>query len=125
MRYLLDTHVFLWWLNDDKKLKVPLREIIRDSSNSIFVSVISAWEISIKMKAKKFKLKTTFEKVFDKFQFELLDVNLSHVFRHHKLPVFHKDPFDRMLIAQAFAEKAILITGDSKFKKYKVPLLSA
>ena len=120
MKYLLDTHIFLWWMNNDKKLKNYLEEIISDPNNSIYVSIVSAWEISIKVRAKKLPLKTSFKKVFEKFQFNLLGIDLKHVLAIHKLPLHHKDPFDRMLVAQAIVEGLTVITIDPKIKKYRV-----
>lgn len=124
MDYLLDTHIFLWWLENDRKLKSPLRDIIQDNSNNIFVSVVSGLEISIKQKIGKLPLKTTVKTCFEKSEFGLLDVRLKHIIELDKLPVIHKDPFDRMLIAQAKAEKLTLLTDDVKIKRYKISILN-
>lgn len=124
MKYLLDTHIFLWWLNNDKKLSTYLREIIANPNNFICVSMVSGWEISIKVRAKKLPLKTSFKKVFENFQFNLLDVNLDHILQLHELPLYHKNPFDRMLVAQSKVEDLTIITTDTKIKKYKVKTLT-
>jgi PIN domain nuclease of toxin-antitoxin system len=124
MKYLLDTHIFLWALNNDKRLKKGYREILTNRSHLIYVSVVSAWEISIKLKTNpRFKLKTSIKKALEISGYEVLDISLEHVFCVHKLPMHHKDPFDRMLIAQAKMEKCILITDDSKIKRYNVSTL--
>ena len=120
MNYLLDTHVLLWWLNNDKNLGSKIRQAISDDQNKVYVSVINFWEISIKLKSNpRFKLKTPFEVLLDIFDFPTLDVKLNHVNALHKLPLKHKDPFDRMLISQAQAENMTLITGDQKIFKYE------
>lgn len=123
MHYLLDTNIFLWWLDKDRKLKDAVQQIIKDPRNQIFVSVASGWEISIKNRAGKLPLKTTLKTCFEISGFEVLDMNLDHILKLDKLPLYHKDPFDRILIAQAQVEHLILITNDKKIWKYKVDLL--
>lgn len=120
MRYLLDTHIFLWWLNNDKKLKHSVREVIKDTKNQIFVSVASAWEISMKHRAGKLSLETSLQTCFEISAFELVNINLVHILKLDSLPIHHKDPFDRILIAQAKAENLIIITDDIKIKTYNV-----
>lgn len=123
MRYFLDTNIFLWWLNDDKNLKKEVREIIENPLNQIFLSVVCAWEISIKHRSGKLPLRTTLEKCFKDLSFELLNIKLDHILRLNKLPLYHKDPFDRILIAQAKTENLTIITTDKKILKYKVKTL--
>lgn len=123
MRYLVDTHILLWWTRSDKRLKTELIDVLKNPSNQIYASVVSGIEIAIKMKSGKIRLKSTLSEVFKKSGFRVLDVNLSHAQMLTKLPVLHKDPFDRILIAQARVEKLILITTDAKIKKYKVKTL--
>lgn len=124
MKYLVDTHIFLWWLNDEKRLKTSIKEILKNKDNSIYASVVTAWELSIKLaKNSTFRLKTTIEDCFQKSGFDILDVKFSHVLHLQKLEQYHKDPFDRMLIAQAQSEGATLITGDAKIWKYDVEVL--
>lgn len=127
MKYLLDTNILLWWLEDNKKLKTSVRSIIKDSKNQILISVSSGIEISIKNKLGKLPLKTTLNRIFEASHFAVLDINLNHLFELNKLPFYtdHKDPFDRILISQAKVEKLTLITSDSKIWKYKVPVLKA
>ena len=123
MRYLLDTHIFIWWLNGDKRLRSSVKEKIKNTNNRFYVSVASALEMSIKSISGKIKLKTTIKRSFEISGFEVLNINLSHAIQLGKLPFYHKDPFDRMLIAQAKIEKCTLITDDSKIKRYNVSTL--
>lgn len=126
MKYLVDTHIFLWWLNNEKKLKNSVKGILEDPNNIVYVSVASAWELSIKLLTKsQFRLKTTIEECFQKSGFQILDITLSHILHLQKLEKHHKDPFDRILIAQAQSEEATFITGDEKIWKYDVEVLRA
>lgn len=125
MRILLDTHVFLWALEGNKKLKDSVRRIIENPKNQILVSVVNGIEISIKSRKEKLKLKTTLKKMFEISGFEILNINFNHLLELDKLPLHHKDPFDRILIAQALAENLTLITSDQKIWKYKLPLIKA
>ena len=127
MRYLVDTHIFVWWLSDDKKLKPSIRKILENKENQITASVINGIEISVKARTKKIKLKTRIKTMFDISGFKVLDVTLSHVLELDKLPVYrnHKDPFDRILIAQARVENLTLITSDEKIWRYDLPLIKA
>ncbi|MBI4096486.1 MAG: type II toxin-antitoxin system VapC family toxin [Candidatus Levybacteria bacterium] len=127
MQYLLDTNIFLWSLNGDKKLKEDIKEIIKDFENQIFISIASAWEISIKNRVGKLPLKTTLSKCFEIAGFKILDINLIHVLEFNRLSLHknHRDPFDRMLISQARAENLTFITTDKKIWKYNLSLLKA
>ncbi len=122
--YLLDTHIFLWSLDEIKRLTKEVVNILKDPRNHIFVSVATAWEISIKNKKGKLPLKTTLEECFRKSNFEILDIQLAHVLNLEKLPILHRDPFDRLLVAQAIVEKLMIITEDEKIKKYDVSVLA-
>lgn len=127
MRCLVDTNIFLWSLNGDKKLKAEIKEIIENPKNQIFVSIASAWEISIKNRAGKLPLKTTLSKCFEILDFEILDINLIHTLEFNRLPLHkdHRDPFDRILISQARVENLTLITTDEKIWQYDLRLLKA
>lgn len=122
MRYLLDTHIFLWWLEDNKNLKEKTKEIIKDPKNQIFISIASAWEMSIKSHIGKLTLKTSIENCFESSSFLTLDIVLSHISQLESLPKYHNDPFDRMLIAQSLTENLIFITDDSKIRKYNLKI---
>ena len=123
MRYLIDTHVFLWWLNDDKKLKELAQRAIENPNNQVYVSVATLWEISIKHTLGKLPLKTTLSEIISVSGFELLSITRTHVLELEKLPLFHNDPFDRMLIAQTRVEQLIFITVDEKMKNYDIKIL--
>ncbi len=127
MRYLIDTNIFLWSLNNDKKLKNEIKDILKDPLNQIFVSIASAWEISIKNRNGKLPLKTSLKRCFENSPFETLNISLIHILDFGKLPLHknHKDPFDRILIAQARVENLTFITSDQKIWKYDLPLLKA
>lgn len=99
-------------------------ETLKDPRNRIFVSVATAWEISIKQKKGTLPLKTTLEKCFIKSNFEVLEIKLPHILHLENLPFYHNDPFDRILVAQSIVEKLILITVDEKIKKYDVSVLA-
>lgn len=125
MRYLIDTQVFIWWLEDLNKLKDSTRSILENKQNQILVSTITGVEISIKQKLGKIKLKTTLRTMFNISDFEVLNLNLDHALQLGQLPIYHNDPFDRILIAQAKVENLTLITADRKIWKYKLPLIKA
>jgi PIN domain nuclease of toxin-antitoxin system len=122
MSLLLDTHILLWFLENDPKLSDQVREVITNPANLIFVSAISAWEISIKQSLGKLIAPSNLEKALRFSRFEVLSITLAHGIKVADLPMHHKDPFDRMLIAQALIEDLTIITVDQKFKLYDVPL---
>jgi len=117
MRCLLDTQILIWWFDSSPKLSSEFKDFI-ESSDDKFVSVISFWEIMIKMKLGKLRLKKSIDFILGHMEFKILDVNLEHVLAIGELPNIHKDPFDRMLIAQTMVEDLILLTADRKIKKY-------
>src|SRR5262245_46037287 len=108
MRTLLDTHALLWWLSDDSALTKAARTVIAETKNTIFVSAASAWEIATKVRLGKLPtatdLVTDFAGQLDREGFETLAISADHAIRAGLLPGVHRDPFDRMLIAQAQAE---------------------
>ena len=118
MKYLLDTHILIWWAEDNKKLKPQYKEIIADGENMIFVSVVSVWEVIIKTKLKKIRLKTSIDKIINKYDFQVLDIKLDHVLELNKLKDYHKDPFDRLLITQSRIEDITLLTDDKLINQY-------
>jgi PIN domain nuclease of toxin-antitoxin system len=124
-KYLLDTHVFLWWLADDPSLGKKARAIISDEVNMVYVSAASVWEISIKKKLGKLKAPPHMEKIVEEEQFMKLPILFSHAEKAGQLPFHHHDPFDRMLIAQALTEGLTIVTSDRVFSGYKVKVLPA
>ncbi|HLB42779.1 MAG TPA: type II toxin-antitoxin system VapC family toxin [Gammaproteobacteria bacterium] len=125
--YLLDTHVLLWWLFDDPSLSKHAKNTITSPDSRIFVSSVSGWEISIKHHIGKLPHISHLVKELPLYirreRFEILPISFEHAIAAGGLDGKHKDPFDRMLIAQARMEKLVLISNDKVFKKYKVPLL--
>ena len=119
MRLLLDTHAFLWWLQDDPKLSATARNAVADDANEVFVSAASAWEIATKVRLGKLPgaedLASDMAGCIVREGFIELAVNVAHAQRAGALPFAHRDPFDRMLIAQAQAEDIALVTVERVF----------
>ena len=124
MRVLLDTHALLWWLSDDASLPGSARKIIALPGNSVLVSAASAWEIATKVRIGKLPgatdLASDFAAHLDQEGFEVLPISLEHALRAGLLPGPHRDPFDRMLIAQAQSENIPLVSNDAVFDNYKI-----
>ena len=124
-RLLLDTHVLLWWLSDDPRLSATCRDLIGDADNEIYVSAASTWEISIKRALGKLEAPLGLSSVIWNSGFAELPISLFHGEQAGGLPEHHKDPFDRMLIAQAQAEGLEIVSADEKFQAYGVRLVEA
>ena len=124
-RFLLDTHTLLWWLNDSPHLGPRCREMIGNDRNQVFVSAATTWEISIKMAIGKLRAPEDMDSVVEDEGFSKLPISLYHGQLAGSLPAHHRDPFDRMLIAQAQAEGLILITADENISLYNLLLKSA
>lgn len=124
MRVLLDTHALLWWLADDPSLPATARKIIARTENTLMVSAASAWEVSTKFRLGKLPqaadLLADFDGYLQRERFEPLPVSVQHALRAGLLPGPHKDPFDRMLIAQAQAENIPVLSNDPAFDSYGV-----
>jgi PIN domain nuclease of toxin-antitoxin system len=117
VRVLLDTHAFLWFVAGDAALSAIARATIEDVANDVFVSVASAWEVAIKVSLGKLMLdapsvESFFDEQMDANGFAYLPVDPAHVFRVGRLPFHHRDPFDRLLIAQALEEGIALVTRE-------------
>lgn len=124
MNLLLDTHAFLWAVDNNPGLSQEARAAIVDGRNVVFVSAVTAWEIAIKKQLGKLKLPHGDYLVELRLhRFTALDITTAHALAVEQLPLHHKDPFDRMLIAQAQLEKLTLITRDPKIKAYAVPVI--
>src|SRR5262249_4445771 len=108
MKFLLDTHSFLWWLSDPKLLSAAAASAIGDPNNRILVSVVVLWEIAIKRVIGKLTAPIDLQTDVARAGFELLPLDVAHIVATEKLPVHHRDPFDRMLVAQAVVEGATL-----------------
>jgi PIN domain nuclease of toxin-antitoxin system len=126
MRFLIDTHILLWFLSADKHLKIKKREVINNTDNKIYVSIISLWEIAIKLSIEKLKLDYDFAelpKLLQKHDIEITGISFLQTELVKNLPRHHGDPFDRMLIAQAISEDLTIITEDQNFKLYQAKVL--
>lgn len=125
MRLLLDTHVLLWWLADDDKLSATARDAIGDAATQIYVSAASAWELAIKAGLGKLTAPDDLTEQLTANSFTPLDISVIHALAVRHLPTHHRDPFDRLLVAQAQAEGLTLVTADKRMKPYDVSLLDA
>jgi PIN domain nuclease of toxin-antitoxin system len=124
-RVLLDTNVFLWWLGGGSELGRGTRRIISDARNEVFVSAATTWEVSIKRQLGKLKVPRDVEQEVEREGFSKLPISLAHSQHAGFLPAVHRDPFDRMLVAQAQLEDLQLISADTIFAKYAVRLVRA
>ncbi len=124
MRLLLDTHALLWWLTDDRSLPASARKLIARGSNTVVVSAASAWEIATKVRLGKLPmavdLVADLDRVLAQEGFEPLAISVDHSVRAGLLPGPHKDPFDRMLIAQSQAENVPILSNDAALDGYGV-----
>jgi PIN domain nuclease of toxin-antitoxin system len=125
MRLLLDTHVLLWWLDDHPTLSKKARGAIADGRNLVFISAVVVWEIKIKQALGKLEIPQNFREVLDAQPFIALDITVEHAHSVGELPAHHRDPFDRMLVAQTKVERLTLMTRDIHLRKYKIPLIEA
>lgn len=127
MKVLLDTHSFLWWVTDDPRLSPRAREIIGNGENTLLFSAASAWEIAIKARLGRLVLsEPVAEFVPDQLALnaiESLPIALNHALAAGSLPDHHRDPFDRMLVAQGQAENMPILTGDPLIAQYEVEIL--
>lgn len=124
MRYLLDTHTFIWLDSDPGKLSAKAADFCSNPENQLLLSLASVWEMQIKIQLGKLKLpaplSTTIEDQQATNGIHLLSIHLAHILELNALPDHHKDPFDRLLIAQARVEKVVFITDDPQIAKYPV-----
>jgi PIN domain nuclease of toxin-antitoxin system len=124
-RLLLDTHALLWWLSDDSQLGEDTRRVISNPRNQVYVSAASTWEISIKKTIGKLSAPDDMDVIVEDEGFDKLPITLFHGEQAGLLPEHHKDPFDRMLIAQAQAEGLIIVTNDEKIARYNIRTMDA
>ena len=126
MTLLLDTHVLLWWLDDPRQLSKQAKKAIQDGANRVYVSAAVAWEIAIKKSLGKLDAPDDLEGMIRcTNRFLALPVMIPHALTVLSLPNHHRDPFDRMLIAQAMHEGFHLVTRDQEIAKYPVPQITA
>ncbi len=124
-RVLLDTHALLWWLADDPSLGSKAREVIASPDNVVFVSAASAWEIAIKKSLGKLKAPGGLDAIVEEEGFDCLPIDTFHAEQAGSLPALHRDPFDRMLVAQAQAEGLSIVTSDPVIPAYGVRTIDA
>jgi PIN domain nuclease of toxin-antitoxin system len=127
MKLLLDTHTFIWWDSDPAKLSPQTLALCQDRANVVLLSVVSVWEMQIKRQLGKLQLRLPLAEMIasqqQTNQIAVLSVNLAHVLVLESLPVHQKDPFDRLLIAQAREEDAVLVSSDPVFARYQIEVL--
>lgn len=124
MKVLLDTHAFLWWITDSPKLSARAREVIQDSNNELFFSAASGWEIAIKAQLGSLQLPNNLEQfIMEQLSLNailVLPIQLHHALRVYTLPQCHRDPFDRVLVAQSHIENLPILTADAQITLYAV-----
>jgi len=127
MKLLMDTHTFIWWDSDPQRLSPQALAVFQDSGNVALFSVASVWEMQIKIQLGKLKLNLPLSELIGSQQrinkVEILPVKLEHALALDNLPTHHKDPFDRLLIAQAQVEQAVLVSKDPIFSRYPVAVV--
>lgn len=123
MRLLLDTHAFIWWVSEAANLGQRARDAIHDTANEILLSVASLWELTIKRGNGKLDFPFDVETVVADEGFRVLPISYRHLGALETLPRLHRDPFDRMLIAQAIADDLVLATRDARLSAYGVAIL--
>ncbi|MCX7838194.1 MAG: type II toxin-antitoxin system VapC family toxin [Anaerolineae bacterium] len=127
MKLLLDTHAFIWWDSEPTKLSPRALALCQDRQNVLLLSVVSIWEMQIKLQLGKLRLTLPLREIVESQQqtnnIEILPITLEHVLALDNLSAHHKDPFDRLLVAQAIVEKAVLVSADLNIAKYAVQVV--
>ena len=121
MQYLIDTHVFLWFVSNAKELSKIAKNTIENGNNEIFISIASLWEISIKTALGKLTIKGDYESVIDDLNdnsIQILPINFAHTVEQNRLPFYHRDPFDRIIVSQTIIENMDLISDNAVFDDY-------
>ncbi len=118
MRLLVDTHAFLWWCADDRRLTAAARAALRDGANEVYLSAASVWEMKVKEALGRLRAPEPVSAAARRLGFESLPINFEHAEAISQLPPLHRDPFDRMLVAQARVESLTLVTRDPAIRAY-------
>ena len=126
MRLLLDTQIALWWLSDDERLSPKSRQLVSDSETEAYFSIGSLWEISVKNGQGKLEANATFvARWLSEWSIKPLPIAVPHLTALEQLPPHHRDPFDRLILAQALSEGLTVLTSDDKMTLYGVPCITA
>jgi PIN domain nuclease of toxin-antitoxin system len=123
MKYILDTHTFIWWHENPNLLSERVLNLCEDVNNQLFLSMVSIWEMQIKLQLNKLSLESSLIEMINiqrRNGIDILPIAFEHIVSLDNLPLHHKDPFDRLLIAQTNTEHAILLSKDEKFTLYSV-----
>ncbi|MDP2888564.1 MAG: type II toxin-antitoxin system VapC family toxin [Bacteroidota bacterium] len=126
MELLIDTHAVIWFITEDSLLPLKTKRVIENPENSCFVSIASFWEIAIKQSIGRLNLFSDLEEIFriiENTGFELLPITTNQILINAKLPQYHQDPFDRIIIVQAICENLQIVTKDGQFETYNVSLI--
>ena len=121
MQYLIDTHVFLWFVSQSKELSPTAGTLIEDGQNEVFISIASLWEISIKTAIGKLAINGKYETVIDDVNdnsIEILPVNFAHTVEQNRLPFHHRDPFERIIVSQSIIKNMNFVSADAIFDDY-------
>jgi len=122
-KYLVDSHILLWWFMEPKKLASSVYSVIEDPDNEIYISVATIWEIAIKSSLNKLKVPENFNGILEKEGFKVIPIDLSTAWKVKDLPFHHNDPFDRLIVATAMQQDLTVITHDEQFKGYGISVL--
>ncbi|TVQ08202.1 MAG: type II toxin-antitoxin system VapC family toxin [Bacteroidetes bacterium] len=126
MNLLIDTHALIWFITDNDKLPLKTKQIIENKENNCYVSIATYWEIGIKNSIGRLELNTDLETIFQIIEepgFETLPITINQILKNTYLEFHHQDPFDRIIVAQSLTEKMTIITRDSQFVNYNVPII--
>ena len=124
--FLLDTHTLLWFIEDDIKLSIQAKSILSENSTPKFISIVTLWEIAVKYSLKKLELNISLADFFNLIHssdINIINISTEHLLILNSIEQHHKDPFDRIIIAQAIAENFTIITKDENFSKYEVNII--
>lgn len=125
-KYLLDTHTLLWMHDDSALISENLRNVLSAKNASLFLSIASCWEITIKQQIKKLKLEYNLDEIASYCldnSINILPVSLTYITQYSLLPLFHRDPFDRMIVATAYCDNLVLVSKDSQLSQYNISVL--
>jgi len=126
MNLLIDTHALIWFITDNERLPLKTKQIIENKENYCYVSIATYWELGIKNSIGRLDLYSNLETIFQIIEetgFETLPITTNQILKNANLEFHHQDPFDRIIIAQSLTEKMTIITKDSQFANYNVPII--